>query len=356
MATLPTRPTQNNDSYESHTDSIGTEQSVRPRATIAEVAELSGVGLSTVSRVIRGAPNVSENTRQKVEAAIRETGYRVDNVARSLRNNENLDLVALVVPDIGDPYFGEIYIRMQEAALSRGESLLVGCHIENYALQREILRHMAMNRPSSIILVPAPGTTTEDVASIQARGIHVVILDRPVAGVQVDAVLAENESAAELLVDKFTYSAGEKVAIVSMPTTIWTQQRRFEATLRALRERGIEPAIVIEEPALTAPMGEAFAPIFAMEVDTVLSMSIPPAMGILRMEKQVASAPVRLGCFDRHPWFELVREGIASVYQDPEEVVHQVGYLLKRRRENPRATTITSVISFRADGHDVASQ
>ncbi|MDN5545478.1 MAG: LacI family transcriptional regulator [Rhodococcus sp. (in: high G+C Gram-positive bacteria)] len=331
-------------------------ESVKPahagysRATIAAVAELAGVGLSTVSRVVRGAPGVSDMTRRKVEDAIRATGYQVNGVARTLRNNGTLGLVALVIPDSGDPYFNEIYLHLQGSFLQRGESLLVGCHVESLSLQKDLLRQMVMNRPAAIVLVPAPGTIAEDVEWIQAQGIPVIILDRPIDGVDADTVIAGNEAGAELLVSQFEYREGEKIAIVSLPTTIWTQKRRFIATRDALRDRGIDPVVVIEEPALTAPTGSAFAKIVELGVETVLSMSIPPAMGVLRLQKTLGTAPVRIGCFDRHPMFDLVQPEIVSVIQSSEEVTHQVKYHIERRRENPRAATITSVITFQPDG------
>ncbi|MFV0406813.1 MAG: LacI family DNA-binding transcriptional regulator [Propioniciclava sp.] len=271
-------------------------------------------------------------------------------MAQSLRNSGTLGLVALVVPDVGDPYFGEIYLHLQQAALMRGESLLLGSHTESLDLQRDLLRQMAKNRPASIILVPAPGTTAADVQEINDHDIPLIVLDRPIEGVEVDTVLAANEAGATRLVNQLSFDDGERVAIVSLPTTIWTQDRRFRATEQALAARGIEPTVVIAEPALSAPTGAAFQPIFDLDVGTILSMSVPPAMGVLRLAKQLGARAPRIACFDRHPWFDLVGHDIVSVVQDPEEVAHQVSHHVQRRRENPQAASITSVISFRDVG------
>ena len=330
-------------------DVTGVNGAGRSRVTIADVAERSGVGLSTVSRVIRGASGVSPATRERVQAAVIETGYRADGVARSLRSSQNLGLVVLMVPDIGDPYFADTYLRLQDLTLGIGESLLLGCHLESVDLQRDLLHQMGMNRPATIVLVPAPGTTLSDIQAIRSGGSSVVILDRPVAGSHEDCVLSANEEGAQLLVDQLDPQPDARVAIVSLPRGIWTQDRRVEATRRALSRRGLSPVLEIEQPARTAPTSDAFLPIFEQEIDTVLSMSIPPAMGVLRLEKLRGTPIPHFGCFDTHPWFDLGHRDIVRVTQAPLQVATEVMRLIERRRDDPDASIEASVEPFRLD-------
>ena len=58
-------------------------------ATIYEVSKLAGVSLATVSRVMNDSSKVTAKTRQKVEAAMKELGYRPNSIAQSLASNRS---------------------------------------------------------------------------------------------------------------------------------------------------------------------------------------------------------------------------------------------------------------------------
>ena len=82
------------------------------RATIDDVAELAGVSIKTVSRVVNGSPKVSPEVIESVRAAISRLGYTPNRAARSLANRRSM-VIALVVPEdttrlFGDPYFAAI--------------------------------------------------------------------------------------------------------------------------------------------------------------------------------------------------------------------------------------------------------
>lgn len=75
--------------------------------TIRNVAERAGVSPATVSGVLRGTKSVSEITRQRVEQAIADIGYRPNAIARALRTNSS-HTIGLVVPDITNPFYADI--------------------------------------------------------------------------------------------------------------------------------------------------------------------------------------------------------------------------------------------------------
>lgn len=76
-------------------------------STMNDVAQRAGVSLKTVSRVVNGEPSVSEQTRQKVNAAIAELDFRPNSVARNLRTGR-IDVVGLVLPQLSQPYFSSL--------------------------------------------------------------------------------------------------------------------------------------------------------------------------------------------------------------------------------------------------------
>ncbi|PCE25165.1 LacI family transcriptional regulator [Paraburkholderia acidicola] len=94
------------------------------RHSIASVAEQAGVSVATVSRVLNGHDNVRPATRDRVLAAIKASGYRVNELARNLRTAES-HLLLTMVPDIGNPFYAEIVRGIDSVAREHGYFMLL---------------------------------------------------------------------------------------------------------------------------------------------------------------------------------------------------------------------------------------
>ena len=96
----------------------------RQRPTIFDVAGRSGVSKSTVSNVIRGAPNVSDETRRRVLDAVAELGYRPNAVARQLVQ-QRTSTIGVVVGDLANPIYSELVKLLEGHALALGYTTMV---------------------------------------------------------------------------------------------------------------------------------------------------------------------------------------------------------------------------------------
>ncbi|GAB3291902.1 LacI family DNA-binding transcriptional regulator [Parahaliea aestuarii] len=93
--------------------------------SIKDVARLAGVSIATVSRALAEPDKVRPNTREKVLAAVRESGYVTNSLARSFRTNRNHSVVVLV-PDITNSFFANIIQGIEEVARANGYRILLG--------------------------------------------------------------------------------------------------------------------------------------------------------------------------------------------------------------------------------------
>ena len=89
------------------------------KATRADVAKLAGVSTATVSYVLNGSRNMSEKTQKRVLDAVEQLNYKPDMVARSMSTNETMQL-SLMVNDITNPFFSEIILGFETAAMEKG--------------------------------------------------------------------------------------------------------------------------------------------------------------------------------------------------------------------------------------------
>src|SRR5215207_9859949 len=99
-------------------------QGVPGRASMREVAQLAGVAVSSVSRVVSGHPDVSPAMRERVMAAVERLGYEPDLLAQSMRSRTT-QTVGFVVGDISNPLLAEITLGAETTLGGAGYSVLL---------------------------------------------------------------------------------------------------------------------------------------------------------------------------------------------------------------------------------------
>lgn len=99
------------------------------RATIKDVAKLAGVSTATISNVLTGKKFVGEETTKKVKQAMGELNYQANTIARSLKVNRTYT-IGLMVPDITNPFFGEI-VKYTEVVTNKQNYQLTLCSSDN---------------------------------------------------------------------------------------------------------------------------------------------------------------------------------------------------------------------------------
>ena len=124
--------------------------------TIVEVAKHARVSIATVSNVIRGTRRVSPMLRERVETAIRDLDYSPNEIARSLKVKQTR-MLALVLPDITNPFFPEIIRGAEDTAFERGYFLVTANTDEQIGRERRILSALRSYRVDGILLASAPG-------------------------------------------------------------------------------------------------------------------------------------------------------------------------------------------------------
>ena len=103
---------------------MATAQGSGQGATIYSVAELAGVSIASVSRVLQGSTAVSEKTRAKVLAAAEQLNYVPLAAARSLAVRQH-EAHGLVLPELAGPYYAELLLGFESRAAEYGQSVVL---------------------------------------------------------------------------------------------------------------------------------------------------------------------------------------------------------------------------------------
>jgi LacI family transcriptional regulator len=224
-------------------------------ATIHDVAKRAGVAPITVSRVLNHSGYASQDTRERVEAAIAELEYVPNRLARSLRSKRT-NTLALILTDITNPFFTTVARGVEDTASDAGFTVVFCNTDESETEEQKYLQVVLQQQVDGILLVPAR-STPESVDMIQKQGTPVVVLDRKMPpDTEVDVVRCENVEGAYQLVKLLIGLGHRQIAVVSGPKIVSTAEDRVIGYCRAMTEAGLgNRADLIQYGAFTQASG-----------------------------------------------------------------------------------------------------
>jgi LacI family transcriptional regulator len=305
--------------------------------TIYQVAARAGVSPATVSRVMNGT-KVSAESERLVRAAAAELAFTPNRTARRLRGQTS-EVIALIIPDIENPFFTALARGVENRARAAGYSVVL-CNTDDDPAREATYIDIALaEHMAGVILAPADDAS--DVSRLIASNRPVVAVDRSLHRPDIDAVTVDNRagglSAAESL-----FAAGfSRVACITGPSSVETAQLRMEGWQRATRRR---------QPAGSSAGADALLRYADYRVDggrtamaDLLSLPEPPdavfvannlmAAGALEALYDAGLAPPRFGLavFGDLPFASFDRRGIRVVPLPARELGEAAAALLLDR-------------------------
>jgi LacI family transcriptional regulator len=201
-------------------------------ATIYDVAARAGVSPATVSRVLNGA-SVSPAKARLVRKAAADLSYRPSRVARRLRNQSS-ELIALMIPDIENPFFTALARGVEDRIQEAGYSVVLCNTDDDPAKENKYLDVVESEAMAGVIL--APSVAGGDLLKLVSKGRPMVAVDRA-TGLDIDAVMIDNRAAGIAATDAL-YDAGyERVACIAGPREIEATEERSLGWMRASETR-----------------------------------------------------------------------------------------------------------------------
>lgn len=205
--------------------------------TILDVAKRAGVSPITVSRVINNSGYISQATRERVEAAVKELRYVPNTLARGLRSKRTKTL-ALVVTDITNPYFTLMARGVEDAAGASNYTVIYCNTDESEAKEENYANILAQRQVDGVLLVPAGGKV-KTIKFLLSNNINVVVVDRRVSGVKVDSVRSDSDDGAYRLIKLLIGFGHKRIAMITGPRDVSTSADRVAGYRRALVESGL---------------------------------------------------------------------------------------------------------------------
>ena len=216
---------------------------MKKNLTLKQIAKELEVSVSTVSKALKNSDEISEATRQKIQAFAKLYNYKPNNIALSLKNRKT-KTIAVMIPEIVHHFFAMVISGIENVANQKGYNVIICMSNESY--EREVI-NMEMLASGSIdgfiISLAKESQEKKDYHHIKEvinQGMPVVMFDRVTREVYTDKVIIDDELATKEGIQFFLSRQRKKIALISTPDYISVGRLRTEGYIKTLSQNDIE--------------------------------------------------------------------------------------------------------------------
>ena len=205
-------------------------------ATIIDIKNRTGLSLATISKYLNGG-NVLPENRVKIEAAIKDLNYEVNEIARGLVTKKT-KTIGIMVHSVDSPFCGQLLHFLSEILRAHGYAILI-CDSNNDIEQEEQnVRHLLGRKVDGIIVIPV-SEKAGFLECTKKRNVPVVLLDRALTGGSFDCVKIDNRAAVINAMEVLLKNNHKKIAMIASGRE-YTGRERYAGFLEAMKKAGIK--------------------------------------------------------------------------------------------------------------------
>lgn len=208
----------------------------RQSPTMRDVAEHAGVSVQTVSYVVNGTGNISDETRHRVLRSIEELNYRRNPIARSMRTQQTR-MIALIILDISNPVLSLIASTIESVAYAQDYHVLLYNTAHNSAREHAYLQEIGNRRADGVIIVNT--INRENMTLLTADGVPTVLIDSPILPSPVPVVSVDNSAGAYRATQHLIELGHRRIAHIAGSRDLGIARERQQAYDKAVTDSGL---------------------------------------------------------------------------------------------------------------------
>lgn len=210
------------------------------RVTIKDIAKLAGVSVTTVSRALNRAPEISQATRERVLAICREEGYRTNFLARSLISSRT-NVLGVILPDISNPFHAELSLHIETMAQELGYQVMLCNGRPGDDKIEDLFDFLISQQVDGVLLSSAITSAPELVFRYQAILPTVLLGAYPPedSGMRVNTVCTDNTIGGRMAADYLSRLGHKEVVYLGLRAGSATQALRHRGFVLAAEEKGM---------------------------------------------------------------------------------------------------------------------
>ncbi|RSK41905.1 LacI family DNA-binding transcriptional regulator [Mangrovimonas spongiae] len=217
---------------------------MKRKVTLKQIAKELDVSISTVSKALRNSKEISEDTREKVQAFAKLYNYKPNNIALSLKNKKT-KTIGIIIPEIVHHFFSKVIRGIELVANKRGYNVIVGLSNESFNKEVINMEMLANGSIDGFILSISKETLLQQdyhhFYETINQGMPIVMFDRVVNDVRCDKVIVDDLKGSKKAVNKLIENGCKNIAIITTKDYVSVGKLRTQGYLEALEDHKIQP-------------------------------------------------------------------------------------------------------------------
>jgi LacI family transcriptional regulator len=331
----------------------------RRQYTMRDVARVSGVSISTVSAVVNNKGIVSPELTAEVQKAIKAMGFSPHSGARGLRSGRT-HILGLVVPDITNPFFVEVFRGIEDEAIKHGLEVMVCNSNDQPELELRHLQALFAQRVDGVLLATSDSYAARHTP--MHDGAPVVFIDCKPLNASVNCVVTDNFDAAYRAMRYLIELGHQRIAVISGRVVHSTSLHRVEGCRKAMQEANlptIEKSMQQGDSHIESGYRIGLSLLQSLEPPTaIFTMNNRMALGVLRAIRELGTpCPERVSMlsFDDSDWASVLTPSLTTIAQPSYEIGkasvellrHTIDSALQQIDVAPREVLLKSTLCIR---------
>ncbi len=296
-----------------------------PRVSVKQVAARAGVSLGTVSNVLNRPERVKAETRERVQAAIKDLGFVRNDAARQLRAGSSRS-IGLLVLDTTNPFFMDLARGADRAALSHGYTVVLG-NTDGSAEREDAYLDLFMQQQVAGILITPVSTSADHLTALAARKLPTVLVDQSPGEIPgLSSVSVDDRLGARLAVEHLLSLGRRDLLFLGGPDSIPQVRDRTDGAREAVQAVPGAHLRVVNTEHLGIEDGLAAGSklLLGTPPDAVFAANDLLAIGFMRAVQAHGgfSIPEDIAVvgYDDIPYAEMLQIPLTSIHQPAEEI------------------------------------
>jgi LacI family transcriptional regulator len=295
---------------------------------IRDLAEILGLSITTVSRVLNGKAKkyrIREETQQRVLQAAREYNYVPNKLARGLKMSRT-DTLGLIIPDISNPFFADIAQSIEKEARLQGYSLILGDSGDDQTIETDLIRLLLSHKVDGIIIAPV-GIDYKQIIQTYNSGMPLVVIDRCFPEIGLPYITSDNYQGGNDAVNYLIAMGHRKIACIqgipkSRPT--FERVRGYKDALRRY-SIPVDDSLIVGDNYTIENGYKQTRILFSMEDPPTAIFALSNLIGLGAMkavEEMGLKIPdnISLISFDEQPYSAFLATPMTTVDQKKSEI------------------------------------
>ena len=224
---------------------------MRKKVTLKQIAKELDVSISTVSKSLRDSAEISEDTRQKVQAFAKLYNYKPNLIALSLKNRKT-KTIGIIIPEIVHHFFATVISGIEHLANEKGYNVIVCLSDESFDKEVLNMEMLANGSIDGFIMSLSKETQQKKdfhhIIEATSQGMPVVMFDRVTNDIFCDKVIIDDKTAAQDAVNFLIYKGMTKIGLITTVDYVSVGKLRTEGYLQALEQNnlGINEKLILK--------------------------------------------------------------------------------------------------------------